>query len=90
LKKKYNDRFIDELLNNQEGPEIHRLFMEFDVIIRAFFNEDNFINSNLFEYYRLSIESNYFINDVDALLSKILIVNPTILNIIRIYYFSNT
>lgn len=73
----YDNIFIKKLHDNQDGPDIHILFIEIGIMINVFFNESNFVNSNLFKYYKLAFESDDFINDVDTLLFEILIIDPS-------------
>lgn len=62
----------DIFLNGKEPLEIHLFYYQYVLTIATFLNTDRFIDSNMWQYYRLCIESDDFINDTEMFLNKLL------------------
>ena len=77
LENYINDDIVEKILSyDEDSIKIHITFFILEFIISFFFNSDNFIESNLWKYLMLCIESDDFINDFNKTFEKLLIV-PT-------------
>lgn len=64
-------------INGTDTLDDHLKFVYYDIVTKIFFDNDRFINSTLFQYYKLCIESDNFIKDTESFLADKFIVDNT-------------